>query len=390
MQQTSQRLRSIDIFRAVTMLFMIFVNDVSGVTNIPAWIDHVEADEDGLGFADTVFPAFLFIVGLSVPIAMKKRLEKGDSWFQVSRYILTRSLALIVMGFFHVNLENYNPESSLPAATWQILLTLSFFLIWLDYSPKISARMRYLLIGCGIAILVVLALIYKGGTPGAPASMQPHWWGILGIIGWAYLVCAIIYLPVRSNITIIIFVLLLLMVINVASHTGLITSNIPVLGDASSASLVMCGIFVSEWYTKMILERRRGHFIIACFALGIAFIAAGIFIRPFAGGISKIHSTPAWVLICSGLSAIVFSLFAWLVDIRGKQHWFNIIKPAGTSTLTCYLLPYLLYGVYQLFDFRYFAFFNEGVGGILRSFLVAFGLVLLTGFLEKKHLTLKI
>ena len=369
---------------------MIFVNDESGVANIPTWIEHVEASEDGLGFADTVFPAFLFIVGLSVPIAIKKRLEMGDSWFQVSRYILTRSLALIVMGFFHVNLENYNPESWLPAAAWQILLTLSFFLIWLDYSPKISARIKYLLIASGIATLVGLAIIYKGGSPAAPESMKPHWWGILGIIGWAYLVCAFIYLPVRSNLTFIMIALLLLTGINVASHTGLITNGIPVLGDASSASLVMCGIFVSEWYTKMIRESKRGHFITACFALGIAFIAAGIFIRPFAGGISKIHSTPAWVFLCSGLSAILFSFFAWLVDVKGKQHWFNIIKPAGTATLTCYLLPYLLYGIYQLFDFRYFAFLNEGAGGIFRSFMVAFGLILLTGFLEKKHLTLKI
>src|SRR5688500_1114415 len=161
MLQTSQRLRSIDIFRAVTMLFMIFVNDVSGVANIPAWIEHVEASEDGLGFADTVFPAFLFIVGLSLPIAIKKRFEKGDSWLQVSRYILTRSLALIVMGFFHVNLENYNPQSWLPAAAWQILLTLSFFLVWLDYSPKISARIRYFLFACGICTLTGIALIFK-------------------------------------------------------------------------------------------------------------------------------------------------------------------------------------------------------------------------------------
>ena len=75
----SKRLLSIDVLRAITMLLMIFVNDVSGVKNIPEWIDHVKADADGLGFADTIFPAFLFIVGFSLPLAIKNRIKKGDS-----------------------------------------------------------------------------------------------------------------------------------------------------------------------------------------------------------------------------------------------------------------------------------------------------------------------
>ena len=120
MQRLPKRLKSIDTFRAVTMLLMIFVNDVSSVKNIPSWIEHVTADEDGLGFADTVFPAFLFIVGLSIPFAINRRLEKGNTIPQTIFYILTRSAALIIMGFFHVNLENYNAAALLPLAVWEI------------------------------------------------------------------------------------------------------------------------------------------------------------------------------------------------------------------------------------------------------------------------------
>ena len=75
--QLPRRLLSIDVFRAITMFFMIFVNDVSGVTNIPGWIEHVSAKADGLGFADTIFPIFLFIVGLSLPFALMKRMNRG-------------------------------------------------------------------------------------------------------------------------------------------------------------------------------------------------------------------------------------------------------------------------------------------------------------------------
>src|SRR5215210_3473957 len=107
MKPLPARLHSIDVFRAVTMLLMIFVNDVDAVTNIPGWIKHADANTDGLGFADTIFPAFLFIVGLSLPFAIKNRINKGHSLYSVAAYIVLRSFALLVMGFFHVNLENY-------------------------------------------------------------------------------------------------------------------------------------------------------------------------------------------------------------------------------------------------------------------------------------------
>jgi heparan-alpha-glucosaminide N-acetyltransferase len=71
------RLKSIDILRALTMLLMIFVNDLWSLSGIPEWLEHKAANVDGMGLADVVFPAFLFIVGLSVPYAIRARLKKG-------------------------------------------------------------------------------------------------------------------------------------------------------------------------------------------------------------------------------------------------------------------------------------------------------------------------
>ena len=67
-----------------------------------------------------------------------------------------------------------------------------------------------------------------------------------------------------------------------------------------------------------------------------------------------------------------------------------MIKPAGTSTLTCYLIPYFLYSFFELVNFNYPWFLDEGIGGILRSFAIAFIVIFITGFLEKKNLRLKI
>ncbi len=80
----SNRLKSIDILRALTMLLMIFVNDLWSLTEIPVWLEHKAAAEDGMGLADVVFPAFLFIVGLSIPHAIRARLSRGDSKLMLS------------------------------------------------------------------------------------------------------------------------------------------------------------------------------------------------------------------------------------------------------------------------------------------------------------------
>lgn len=78
-----KRIRTIDIIRALTMFFMIFVNDLWTLTDVPKWLLHTQTNEDGMGFSDVIFPLFLFIVGLSIPLAINIRKKKNDSTFQV-------------------------------------------------------------------------------------------------------------------------------------------------------------------------------------------------------------------------------------------------------------------------------------------------------------------
>jgi predicted acyltransferase len=180
------------------------------------------------------------------------------------------------------------------------------------------------------------------------------------------------------------------MLVNISEHAGLIKLNLPVIGDASSVTLVMCGLVVSVLYGELSIKSKTGYLSLLFITAGAVFILGGFMIRPFAGGISKIHATPAWVFICSGISLLFFTLMIWLVDIKGKQQWFSIIAPAGTSTLTCYLIPYLLYSVYNLLHFQYPAFLNYGMGGLLRSMMVSVLIILLVGVMEKSKLRLKI
>ena len=65
------RVASVDTLRGLVILLMIFVNDLG--PGAPAWMHHIQPpDADGMTLADVVFPAFLFIVGISIPLAIER------------------------------------------------------------------------------------------------------------------------------------------------------------------------------------------------------------------------------------------------------------------------------------------------------------------------------
>lgn len=386
------RLSSIDVFRAVTMFFMIIVNDASGVKNLPEWIDHAKATEDAMGFADTIFPAFLFIVGLSLPFAINNRIKKGASTFNILFYITTRSAALIIMGFYHVNLEEYNVQAAvLPRPVWELIITFCFFLIWLDYPDTLKKGIRYSLVLLGIIGLILMAMLYVGtNEAGQTVGMHPSWWGILGIIGWSYLVSALVYFVVKGRFTPLLIVFIVFAFINVGIHTAFKHTYLWVIGDASSVTLVMAGVVISRLYNLLVTKEMTQRLWAILLISGAFFIALGLLIRPYAEGISKIRSTPAWVFICIGISILVFEGLIWLIDVKGKKDYFRIIRPAGTSTLTCYLLPYFQVALLELFMIRYPRIFNYGFTGLLRSVITAFIIIWLTGLLEKRRLRLRV
>lgn len=383
-----RRLQSIDVFRALTMFFMIFVNDLDAIPGVPEWIKHVGRDTDGLGFADTIFPAFLFIVGLSIPFAIGNRIKRGDAPGRLWTHILLRALALLVMGFFQVNLESYDAtQAVLSKPIWEIAVTVSFFAIWLDFPKTMSRQRRLAIQWMGIMLLAIMALLYKGKE----GPLAPHWWGILGLIGWSYLLCAGIYLLCKGKAWVLAAAGIFFLVFNIAVHARWLEAlsdvkpYIWVVGNGSMPALTMGGVLAGMWYNG---HPRRRFFAGAVLA-GILLIALGFALRSL-GGISKIRDTPSWVLICMGINVLCFDLFTWLIDKEKKARWFAWLKPAGTSTLTCYLVPYLLYSLYMLVHFKFPPLLAEGTGGLIKSLATAALVVWITGLLEKARLRLKI
>ena len=123
--------------------------------------------------------------------------------------------------------------------------------------------------------------------------------------------------------------------------------------------------------------------------LAFVLLLAGLYTRTF-WGISKIRATPAWVLICSAITIAVFILIYWLADLKEKAKWFDIIKPAGTNTLLCYLLPYFAYVLMGMAHVHLPVDLLTGGLGLLKSFLFALLIIVVAGFLGKKGLRLRL
>ena len=389
-----QRVASIDILRALTMVLMIFVNDLWSLKNIPAWLEHVGRGVDGIGLADVVFPAFLFIVGMSIPFAMENRRKKGDNNLQLFQHIIIRTIALLVMGLFLVNGETINAAGTgISRLLWNTLCCTSFILIWNSY-PK-TANSRLVLGAKGIAIitLLILAFIYRGGPDENLRHFGPQWWGILGMIGWAYLVCASLAAFSKNNLWVILGGWVFFSLLSMASKAGYVPQFLsfipsPILGGTITG-FTMGGVLTSLIFRHYRQKGDNKTMTIVFLLFSALLIALYALTRPH-WGLAKLGATPAWLFLCSALTLLTFVAVYWLADVWKKANWFAIIKPAGTDTLLTYLIPYFAYATTRFVGIRIPEFMLEGGVGLLKSILFALLCVAITAGLNRAGVRLKL
>src|SRR6202167_1570956 len=95
---SAPRVVSIDIFRGLTMAVMIFVNALAEVNGLPWWTYHAHEQENVMTYVDMVFPFFLFIVGMSLPLSIAQRLKRNPSLLSLWAHVVVRVIGLVVLG----------------------------------------------------------------------------------------------------------------------------------------------------------------------------------------------------------------------------------------------------------------------------------------------------
>ena len=385
---------SIDILRALNMILMIFVNDLWSLKDIPAWLGHVDRGVDGIGLADVVFPAFLFIVGLSLPYAINNRRKKGDTDWQLVKHVLVRSIALLVMGVFLVNGESINAEATgMVRPLWNSICCLCFILIWNTYPKSSNKILINILRGAAVITLICLAFLYRGGPDESIYTFSPQWWGILGLIGWAYLASGLVTVFARNNFYIILSGWIFFALLSMVYHAGYIPAILNFIPGAILGG-TLTGLTMGGVLTAMMFQYFRGkndnkRLTIVLLLFSGALIILSILTRPY-WGLAKLGATPAWLFLCSAFTILAFLVVYWIADVYKKENWFSIIRPAGTGTLLCYLIPYFAYAFTRLIGFHLPDILLTGGVGIIKSLLFAILCAVITGGLIRLGIRLKL
>jgi predicted acyltransferase len=93
----SQRLLSLDVFRGLTIAGMMIVNNLGGPVNYPQ-LQHVSWH--GWTYTDTIFPSFLWIVGVAITLSMAKRVDARDNKGKLVLHALRRAAIIFGIGLF--------------------------------------------------------------------------------------------------------------------------------------------------------------------------------------------------------------------------------------------------------------------------------------------------
>lgn len=349
------------------MFLMIFVNDLAGAGKVvPDWMVHFSERHhggSGMTFVDLVFPAFLFMVGMSIPLALGGRLGKGQSPWQILAHVMIRTLSLMAIGILMVHETPDTSALGWSGDWWCVLMYLSSMAAFCSFSPPRPAGespakswriLNLALRISGLVGLVLLAIVFRGQNGRriisfAPFSIDTSWYGILGLIGWAYLVASLVFLSFRQNRTALLACMALLMCLFAADRAGLFEGfwlkHIVGIGGtlgslpAIAAGGLLLGSMVTSPDFRSLGARAKFTFWFVAGCAAAALLLNGTY------GISKNQATPSWCFWACAITATLWYGFHLVADVHPIKSISRPLALAGQNVLLAYLLSELLPGL---------------------------------------------
>jgi predicted acyltransferase len=298
-----RRLVSLDVYRGAAIVAMILVNNPGDPANTFAPLVH--ATWDGWRFADTIFPAFLWISGFALSLTLRARAAGGQGRppslvAALRRAALLFACGLLVEGFPYFDFTHYQYTGVLQkiAVAWFLAYVICLYTDW---------RGRMLALGgMFVAYVSVMWGMHVPGCspdPWSPACnaakyLDAH---VLGGHLWA-------------------------------AHLG----NDPdgIVGTLAATPSVLLGVLVASWIR---VPDARAWRMDRLAAAGAVQIVAGLALSAWIP-INKVLWTPSYTLLMAGLSCLAFLATWWLVDARGLRGWAKPFEIFGMNALAAYVL----------------------------------------------------
>ena len=309
----SERLYSLDALRGLDMLMIMGLDTVftglAKATGSPFWstianqFEH--PDWNGFHLYDLIFPLFIFLAGVAVPYSIGRKLEKGVPKQKVLVKVIKRGL-----------------------------------------------------------ILVILGVIYNNGLSIQPVS-EIRFGSVLGRIGMAYMLAAIIYIFTKQRGQIIWFCSLLIgywLLLKFASAPGFPPGDLTMAGNFTSyvdriimPGKLYLGIHDPEGFLSTVPAigngllgilagnlLRTNHKITASKkALFLLLGGIGLIILALIWNvdfpINKNLWTSSFVLLTGGISLMLLSIFYYIIDVQQHKSWAFFLKVIGMNSILIYL-----------------------------------------------------
>jgi len=188
----TNRITSADIGKGFLLALIVFLA-VYYPGLLKDWYDSAGMNPFLNILAGIAFGWFFFFSGITIPFYVSKKLNEGNTTFDIIKIILARTLILMVTGILVANTGRVNSElTGIPSVLWSILLITAIFLVWNRYPDRDNnfftvSGLRI----TGLAIMVFLVLKFRSGSWENNGSLIPGYWELPGLAGWGFLVSSL-------------------------------------------------------------------------------------------------------------------------------------------------------------------------------------------------------
>ncbi len=318
------RLMALDVLRGLAVAGMILVTD-PGTYSAVYW-PLLHSQWDGTTPTDMIFPAFLFAVGVAIPLAFASRIQRGQGRAQLARHALVRSIIIFFIGLAINGFPDYNLHTiRIPGVLQRIALcylcgSLLYLGIGRTHGGKIeSQESRKIRVLAGIVaflLAVYWALLRLVPVPGfGPGRLDS-----MGNVA-AYLD--------RS-----IFGIRHLWVWGITPGFGVTFDPEGLLSTIPAIATLMIGMLAGEWLRT---EHSRSRKVLTLAGVGIILLLTGWLLQPLLP-LNKKLWTSTFALFSGGVSLLAFSALYWILDIQRWRRWASPALVFGTNAIFAFAL----------------------------------------------------
>ncbi len=364
LKKQSSRLLSLDILRGITIAGMLLVNNPGSWGSIYAPLGH--ADWNGLTPTDLVFPFFMFIMGVSMFMSMRKfefKLTGAVAWKIIRRTVVIFLIGLAISWFGRFCRVMFTSDLSFFPRLWDAIDSFENMRI-LGVMPRLAL--------CYCAAAFIACTVKFSRIPWIAGALIVVY-SIMLVLGHGYDIS-------EENILYIIDNAVLgsdhmyhgLAVWKVLENSAFdpegFVSTLPAIAHVLIGFL--CGRIIVS--TKDNNERIKNLFIVGAILMPIGWLAS------YGLPINKNIWSPTFVLVTCGMASTFLAVLIWIIDIKGYKRWTMYFETFGINPLFLYVLG----GVLSIL----FGRITVPVGGDMVSIHNLIYKVFLLGITDDKYL----